>query len=142
MLASLVSASDRNALQQVLKRHEDATCAVEAIAGMLAREFGQATPGTPGHTPARLPAIVQVQLAPSTSQVVDVETILGKQGTRGHVTNLGDERVELRFVGPAGEQWSAPYLLPPNATIDLSWIVRRIEVRTGTDAAHVQILAQ
>jgi len=127
-------------------RLEALACTLEDTARMLAQEYGQPIrDGTaPAFSPARLPAIRLLEPAAGATLELNLEPLLGKPATRGHVANLGAEEVRVRFVGLRDETPSAWYHLPASAVLDFSsWIVRRLEVAaSSSEAARAQVLAQ
>ena len=127
-------------------RAEQIACALEDLARVLASEYGQPIRdgSAPAHSPARLPHLQLVELPAAGVLSVDLEAALGKPATRGHVANIGDAEVGLRFVGLRGEEPSGRYYLPAGGVLDFSsWVVRRLEVAADpAEAARAQVLAQ
>jgi len=127
-------------------RAEALACTLEDLGRIMASEFGQPIrDGTaPAHSPARLPLMQLVELDASQRTLIDLEGSLGKPATRGHIANLGETELELRFVGLRGEEYSGVYVLPASAVLDFSsWVSRRVEIAApAAGAGRAQLLAQ
>lgn len=111
----------------------------------LALEYGRTGCDVDPHDPADGPSTTYVTPAEGASEVIEVEALLGKAATRGHVANNGPGEVIVSWVPWAGETFQGEYHLAPGAVLDTSsWIVKRvrIEAPTGEGDAEVQTLWQ
>ena len=158
MLASLLGAAGITSGDMAAGRErlEQVACAIEDQARMLAQEYGQPVRdgSMPAHTPARVPYIALQELAASASTSLNLETLLGKPCTRGHLANIGDEEVKVRFRGLRDETLSGWYTIPGSAVLDISsWATRYLEIEASaataaeveagsTTTRRLQVLAQ
>ena len=115
------------------------------LARSLQFEYGVCTVEATPHNPANLPHVEQVELAAGERRTIDLERELGKPATRGHVVNLSDDVVRVRWhgVGDATGASGEYHLLPQAAVDTSSFIVRKVELAGDDDeATSVQIFAQ
>lgn len=109
---------------------------LQALRRSLEYEYGQPVRDIVAHDPRKLPFIAQIGAGR-----LDVGAALGKPATRGHVVNLGTAKANLYFE--RGSNRVGPYALLAGATIDLSWVLERLEVaEAGDGPVLVQVLAQ
>lgn len=131
-------------LQEALQSLQaEMACIKENLAGIqrtLEYEFGRPRKDLQGHDPARMPLIAQVEVEGEVRRV-DLVGLLGKPATRGHVVNIGDARARVWFA--FGPQRVGPYILLPQAAVELSFVVDTIEVSDGGEGrVNVQLLMQ
>lgn len=108
-------------------------------------EYGATDCDVRPHDPADGPETAYLTPADGATKELDVEALLGKPATRGHIANNGSGEVIVAWVPWAGETYQGDYHLAPGGVLDTSsWIVRRvrIEAPTGEGDARVQTLWQ
>lgn len=123
---------------------------VERLAGLeriLAGEYGKPIAEIAPHDPRIAPMIGRITLAAGpVSRDVDFRALLGKPATRGHLSNIGGEAVNLVFVTlnptSGANVETAPYLLPGWATLDLCHYVDIARFNFGPLGGDVQWLVQ
>lgn len=126
------------ALEELRKSAADMACMreeIQALRRTLEYEFGQPVRDIVAHDPRTLPLIEQI-----TGGKVDVQGVLGKPATRGHLANIGDNAANLWFESRSRR--AGPYTLLPGATLDLSFALEAVEVVPDSGGTVVQIFFQ
>jgi hypothetical protein len=135
------------ALEEKLTCLEDRLAAIQRT---LEYEYGRPRRDVAGHDPARLPLISQIDVyGIPTGEVfgynrphLDVAGVLGKPATRGHLVNMGYSNVQIWFS--YGSSKVGPYILPPSAALEISFLVEKVEFEVDLEGGYskIQVLFQ
>lgn len=132
-------------ISQGVAASRDLVCVLQDVRRSLQYEYGRVACqlDVPPHNPAQLPLVTRKDVGTSEFLVLDLEQLLGKFVTRGHVVNRGESVLELGFQSIAGEQWSTTYELAAGAVLDTSsFFYRKLRARAVDTAGVLQVLAQ
>lgn len=138
--AVVPSADDRRDIMQGMKATFDLVCSMSKT---LIVTFGRvSTPLVVPHDVAKVPMI---ETQPVTGTVIfDIKGRLNKAATKGHIKNLGENPVYIRFEQVGNGGWTNLYELAPGDVLDFgSWASDTIELRKTTAGdTRVCLLAQ
>lgn len=141
-LANLNPADLKNAIDGAQKVADQIRCIEERLAAMqrmLEYEYGVPIRDLVAHDPRNPPLIAQITSGPVDVRL-DVQGALGKLPTRGHITNIGDHPLDVIFTMRG--RTLPPLRLLAGATLDLSFFIEAVTVRTVTTPSRLQVVAQ
>lgn len=144
-MAQLSAFSDSGGFEQLAERLKCADANLDAMRQLLEREYGRPMKNPISFDPWADPAMPNLATT-ATPQQYDLYADLQHSVVRGHIANLGDENVYIRFGrnsnDPQKPKWfKDEYELVPNQVFDFTFFFDVFEYRS-TAPSKIQVFAQ
>jgi hypothetical protein len=147
LAAQVRTFGDAGGFQKIAARLECSEANLSAMRQLLEREYGLPSRVPVSFDPTKEPAIALVNVTNGQTQAYDIYADLGQRLVRGHVANVGDNPVKLRFgwwqsADDSVKYSKGTYKLMPSEALDFSFFFDVLNVSALYGDGEVQIFAQ